>query len=87
MIDRRWLVELLHRDPTWIDGPYQIDQALHRGCLLLAALFGATSHGPAETGLVALLAGVPVGLSLLYEKERPQQAKMAGRSATSVASR
>lgn len=63
VIDRRWIVRMIVRIKgceAWTDGPYLIDQSLHQGALLPAAVLGAlvtTTVGAlaAVTGCVALV--------------------------------
>ncbi len=58
VIDRRWLVRALIRirhKQAWAEGPYLIDQALHHGCIALAAAAAGlvTAAGPGVTATVA----------------------------------
>jgi hypothetical protein len=80
VIDRRWLVRLLVRAKGcqgWAEGPYLIDQSLHTGALLLAAVAGAAVTG--TSGVVAVVAcgaGI-VCAALLAERRLSAAARLA----------
>jgi hypothetical protein len=65
VIDRRWIVRRLIRAKgcqNWPEGPYLIDQSLHKGALLIASVVAATVGGTVGVlavagAAVALLAG------------------------------
>ena len=65
VIDRRWIVHRLIRAKgcqNWTEGPYLIDQSLHKGALLIASVVAATVGGivgvlAVAGAAVALLAG------------------------------
>src|SRR5690349_6317174 len=74
VIDRRWLVRLIIQVKgceEWREGPYLLDQSLHAGALLVAAVLAAavTSVGGAVVAVVAGLA--LVGAALFAEQRRP----------------
>jgi hypothetical protein len=78
VIDRRWLVRLIIEAKgcaDWRDAPYLLDQSLHAGALLVAAVLGAavtTGRGAAAVvvaGAVLVAAGL-MAEKLLAEKER-----------------
>jgi hypothetical protein len=78
VIDRRWIVRAIIRvkqcQGCWPDGPYLIDQSLHHGVLLVAAVLGAavtTAAGVAATtaSSVGLVAG-----ALAIERRRARSA-------------
>lgn len=71
VIDRRWIVRRLiraKRCQDWPEGPYLIDQSLHVGALLVAAVLAAVVTGVA--GLIAVVIGavVLVGAALTAER-------------------
>lgn len=71
VIDRRWLVRLIVRAKgcsDWPQGPYLIDQSLHTGALLVAAVLAAVTTSGAGVGAVAACAAVLVGLALVAEQ-------------------
>ncbi len=72
VIDRRWPVRLLiraKRCEAWREAPYLLDQSLHCGALLLAAL-AATIATAGGAVAVAALAAVLVGAALIVERRR-----------------
>lgn len=77
VIDRRWVVRgvlVLKRAGDWADGPYLVDQSLHLGALLIAAVLAAAVSG--MTGLVACLvaSGLIVVAGLAIERQRARSA-------------
>jgi hypothetical protein len=69
VIDRRWVVAYVIRAKKctdWSDGPYLLDQALHYGALLVAAVLAATitTTGAVVATTTAALALVAVALCL-----------------------
>jgi hypothetical protein len=70
VIDRRWLVRALiraKRCEDWPDAPYLLDQSLHHGALLLAALTATvtSTSGSIVTVLVAVgLVAVALAIEL-----------------------
>lgn len=77
VIDRRWIVRAIIRAKgadDWPQGPYQVDQALHYGMLLIAAILAATISDAAELAVVvAICAGLVVG-ALGAERRRARSA-------------
>jgi hypothetical protein len=73
VIDRRWLVRLVIRAKGcqgWAEGPYLIDQSLHTGALLVAAVVGAAVTGTGGVVAVMASAAALVGAALVAEKRR-----------------
>jgi hypothetical protein len=74
-VDRRWLVRAIiraKRCEDWPDAPYLIDQSLHIGALLVAAVVaGAVTTGAGLLVAVAASALVVVG-ALAVERARAQ---------------
>jgi hypothetical protein len=73
VIDRRWLVRLVIRAKGcqgWAEAPYLIDQSLHTGALLIAAVVGAAVTGTAGVVAVMASAAALVGAALVAEKRR-----------------
>jgi hypothetical protein len=80
VIDRRWIVRLLIRAKGcqgWPEAPYLIDQSLHVGALLVAAvLAGVVTGAGAATAVVAGAAAL-VGAALVTEKRLATAARPA----------
>ncbi len=71
VIDRRWIVRALIRAKgcqDWADAPYLLDQSLHIGALLVAAVLAAAVTGPAGAAVVAAAAGALITAALLAER-------------------
>ena len=71
VIDRRWIVRMLvraKRCEVWRDGPYLIDQSLHVGILLPAAVLAALTVTPGALSAVAAGAVAIVGAGLAVER-------------------
>ena len=72
VIDRRWLVRALiraKRCEDWPDGPYLLDQSLHHGALLIAALTATVTSTNASV-VTILVALVLVAVALAVEHRR-----------------
>jgi hypothetical protein len=71
VIDRRWIVRMVIQAKgchAWREAPYHIDQSLHVGALLVAAvLAGAVTDGRGASAVVAAAAAL-VGAALVAEK-------------------
>jgi hypothetical protein len=71
VIDRRWMVRLLvrlKRCQDWREGPYLIDQSLHHGALLVAAVVAGVTASVATAGVVAVCAAAVAAAGLAVEK-------------------
>ncbi|WP_345510733.1 DUF3307 domain-containing protein [Phytohabitans houttuyneae] len=71
VIDRRWPVRLIIRAKgcqDWPEAPYLIDQSLHAGALLVAAVAAAAVTGPVTAAAVAAGAVGLVGAALAVER-------------------
>jgi hypothetical protein len=71
VIDRRWIVRRLIRAKgcqDWPEGPYLIDQSLHVGALLVAAVLPAVVTGAGGVVTVAAGAAVLVAAALAAER-------------------
>ena len=71
VIDRRWLVRLIVRAKgcqDWPEGPYLIDQSLHTGAILVAAVVAAVATSGAAACVVGACAAVLVGTALVVEQ-------------------
>ena len=71
VIDRRWLVRLIVRAKgcqDWSEAPYHIDQSLHTGALLVAAVVAAVTTSGAGACVVGACAAVLVGAALVVEQ-------------------
>ena len=71
VIDRRWLVRLIVQAKgchDWPDAPYAIDQSLHTGALLVAAVLAAVTTSGAGVCAVGAGAAVLVGAALVVER-------------------
>jgi hypothetical protein len=80
VIDRRWLVRLLVRAKGcqgWAEGPYLIDQSLHTGALLVAAVVGAAVTAAGGVVAVAASAAGLIGAALLGEWRMSVAARLA----------
>lgn len=78
VIDRRWLVVLLIRAKgchDWALAPYLLDQSLHIGALLVAAVLAAAVTGPAGVVTVAVAATTLVCAALLVELRLAERAR------------
>jgi hypothetical protein len=85
VIDRRWLVRFLvrvKRCQDWPEALYLIDQSLHIGALLLAAVLAATAANLAGAATVGACAAVLVGAALMAERRLAADA--CDRSASTV---
>ncbi|HKS98359.1 MAG TPA: DUF3307 domain-containing protein [Rugosimonospora sp.] len=79
VIDRRWPVRLLIRIKgcdEWAEAPYLLDQSLHIGVLLVAAVLAATIASPAGLGVV-VAAGATVIVAALVVERRAARAAQA----------
>ncbi|MCK2215193.1 DUF3307 domain-containing protein [Actinomadura sp. ATCC 31491] len=73
VIDRRWVVHLLIRVKKchgWAEAPYLIDQSLHVGAMLIAAVLAVTVSDAAGVAVVGAGASALVGAALLVERRR-----------------
>jgi hypothetical protein len=71
VIDRRWIVRLMiqaKRCQDWREAPYLIDQSLHMGALLVAAVLAGVATSAAAAGAVAICTAGMVGAGLTVEK-------------------
>ncbi|SEG89055.1 Protein of unknown function [Nonomuraea solani] len=71
VIDRRWIVRRLIRLKgchDWREGPYLIDQSLHVGAMLVAAVLGVAVPGAVGVVTVAIAAAALVGAALMTER-------------------
>jgi hypothetical protein len=71
VVDRRWLVRLIVRAKgcqDWPEAAYAIDQSLHTGALLVAAVLAAVTTSGAGAGAVGACAVVLVGAALAVEQ-------------------
>ncbi|MEV0385611.1 hypothetical protein [Nonomuraea sp. NPDC050643] len=71
VIDRRWIVRRLVRAKgcqDWAEGPYLIDQSLHVGAMLVAAVLAVAVTG--VVGLLAVTAGALVLMVAALAVER-----------------
>lgn len=73
VIDRRWVVRWFldakgARD--WAEGPYLVDQSLHLGMLLIAAVAAAAVTGLAVLAAMAVAGAALVFAALLVERHR-----------------
>lgn len=71
VIDRRWLVALVIRAKKctdWPNGPYLLDQALHYGALLVAAVLAATVTTVAALAATTATAAALVAAALAMER-------------------
>jgi hypothetical protein len=71
VIDRRWIVRRLIEAKgcqDWRDGPYLLDQSLHAGALLVAAVLGAVVGTPRAAIVVLMFAMLVVGAGLTVER-------------------
>jgi hypothetical protein len=78
VIDRRWPVQFIVRVKDcadWPQGPYVIDQSLHFGALLVAAVLAAVTASGAGTCAVVACAAVLVGAALVVERHRATAAR------------
>jgi Protein of unknown function (DUF3307) len=78
VIDRRWIVRRLiraKRCQDWPEAPYLLDQSLHIGALLVAAVLAAVGTGPA--GVAAVSAGAAAMLAAALAVERRSAAAYA----------
>jgi hypothetical protein len=81
VIDRRWLIRYLVRVKgcqDWPEAPYLIDQSLHAGALLVAAVLAAVVTGVAGASAVAACAAALVGAALAAERHRARAASTVG---------
>lgn len=70
VVDRRWIVRLLiraKRCQDWREAPYLLDQSLHAGALLVAAVAAAVATGVGAAVVLGLSAGL-VGAALAAER-------------------
>jgi len=80
VIDRRWIVRAIIRAKRcydWEDGPYLIDQSLHHGAHLSAAVVAATATTVTDSATVSVAAVTLVVAALIIERRRAKTA--AGR--------
>jgi hypothetical protein len=85
VIDRRWLVRLIVQVKgcqDWPEAPYLIDQSLHAGALLVAAVVAAVTASGAGACAVGACAAVLVGTALVIEWHLAAAAR--GRAASTV---
>jgi hypothetical protein len=78
VIDRRWLVRFLARlkgCQDWREAPYLIDQSLHVGALLVAAVVGAVTVSGAAATSVGTCAAILIGTALVVERRRATAAR------------
>jgi len=71
VIDRRWLVRLIVRAKgcqDWQEAPYAIDQSLHTGAMLVAAVVAAVTTSGAGACAVGAGAAALVGIALVVEQ-------------------
>jgi hypothetical protein len=82
VIDRRWIVQRLVRAKgceKWREGPYLIDQSLHVGMLLVAAVMAAATDG--MTWVLAVVAAAVALLAAALAAERWLGAVASSRAA------
>jgi len=80
VIDRRWLVQWFlaaKRADDWSEGPYLVDQSLHLGLLLVAAVAAASVRGTAGLAAVACAGAALVAAALVVERRRAHAAAPA----------
>jgi hypothetical protein len=71
VIDRRWLVQVIVRTKRcadWSNGPYLIDQSLHCGVLLVAAVLAATVSTTAGAAATTAVAASVIAVALAVER-------------------
>lgn len=78
-IDRRWLVRLIIRakgcQDFWAEAPYLLDQSLHVGALLIAAVLAAAVTSAAGAAVVTGAGGVLIAATLLAERVQATAAR------------
>jgi hypothetical protein len=78
VIDRRWVVRLIIEAKgcrDWREGPYLIDQSLHSGALLVAAVVAAAVTDVLGVAAVTVGAVALVGLALIAEQRLARRAR------------
>jgi hypothetical protein len=78
VIDRRWIVRRLirlKRCQDWPEAPYLLDQSLHIGALLVAAVLAAVVTG--VTGVASVSAGAAIAVATALAVERRSAAAYA----------
>jgi hypothetical protein len=70
VIDRRWVVRriIAAKRCTWRDAPFWVDQALHGGCLFLAAGLAARVDSFTKAALVVAAGLLLIGNALYVER-------------------
>lgn len=83
VIDRRWVVQWFlaaKRADDWSEGPYLVDQSLHLGLLLVAAVAAASVRTPGGLAVVACAGAALVAAALVVERRRAAHATAAPRA-------
>jgi hypothetical protein len=77
VIDRRWVVQWFltaKGADDWTEGPYLVDQSLHLGMLLIAAVVASTVDTAPALVTTLLVCGALLVLGLLVERHRAHSA-------------
>ncbi|GAA4214353.1 DUF3307 domain-containing protein [Actinocatenispora rupis] len=77
VIDRRWVVRWFldaKGAHDWTEGPYLVDQSLHLGMLLVAAVVAAGVTGPTGLAVTLVASTAVVAAGLLVERHRARAA-------------